>query len=129
MTGALASSSLSAFAPIADIAKGWERKHSACMDQDSIAEVGIDELGRLYVRPMSTSFDYVYRARMDVNWDAATCRLLSPKPRQWTYLDWFKQIIAAAAGEYRTALRLTPDTRWTDVPADLRTEIEGLANA
>lgn len=98
------------------------------MAQETIAEVGIDEVGRLYVRPTSTSFDFFYRAAMEVNWDAATRRLFSPKPREWTYLDWFKQIIAAAADEYGTALRVTPDTAWTNIPAGLRAEIEGLPN-
>jgi hypothetical protein len=98
------------------------------MAQENIAEVGIDEAGRLYVRPTSTSFDYIYRAAMEVNWDAATRRLFSPKPREWPYVDWFKQIMAAAADEYGTALRVTPHTGWTNVPADLRAEIEGLAH-
>lgn len=98
------------------------------MAQENIAEVGIDEVGRLYVRPTSTSFDYIYRAAMEVKWDAANRRLSSPKPREWTYLDWFKQIVAAAADEYGTALRVTPDTGWTDVPAELQDEIEGLAH-
>ena len=97
------------------------------MTQDSIAEVGIDELGRLYVRPAVASFDHIYRAAMKVNWDASTRRLFSPKSREWTYLDSFKQIIAAAEDEYGTALRLTPDSDWTDVSAALRAEIERLA--
>ena len=78
------------------------------MAQDDIAEVGIDVVGRLYVRPISTFFDYIYRAAMEVSWDAATRRLLSPKPREWTYLDWFKQTVAAAADEYGTVLRVHP---------------------
>lgn len=95
------------------------------MAQDNIAEVGIDEAGRLYVRPTSTSFENIHRAAIEVNWDAATRRLFSPKPRERTYLDWFKQVTEAAADEYGTVLKVTSDTGWTDVPADLRAEIEG----
>lgn len=97
------------------------------MAQDSIAEVGIDEEGRLYVRPASTSFDHIYRAAMEVNWDASTRRLFGPQPREWSYLNWFKQIISAAADEYGVALRLSPDTGWTAVPPTLRAEIEDSA--
>lgn len=112
---------------VADIACCAERGQKFCMTEESIAEVGIDDEARLYVRPATASFDYIYRAAMEVNWDASTRRLFSPKPREWTYLDWFKQIIAAAADEYGTALRLTSDTGWTKIPASLRAEIEGFA--
>jgi hypothetical protein len=97
------------------------------MTHDNIAEIGIDENGRLWVRPAVTSFDYIYRAALQVSWDSSTRRLISPKPREWTYLDWFKRLIAAAADEYGTALRLTADTQWTAIPADLRADIEGVA--
>lgn len=94
------------------------------MTEDSIAEVGIDDEGRLYVRPFEASFDLVYRAAMEVSWEGAKRWLLSPKPREWSYLDWFKQITEAAADEYGIRLRLTPATVWTNVPLPLRSEIE-----
>ena len=97
------------------------------MREDTIAEVGIDGNGRLYVQPTSTSFDHIYRAAMEVGWDMSKRRLFSPKPREWTYLDWFKQIVAAATDEYGTRLRLTPDTVWSDVPPALRAEIASLS--
>ena len=96
------------------------------MHEDSIAEVGIDDEGRLYVQPSSMSFDYIYRAAMEVNWDTSQRRLFSPKAREWTYLYWFKQIVAAAADEYRTRLELTSDTVWSNVPASLQAEINSI---
>jgi hypothetical protein len=96
------------------------------MREDSIAQVGIDVDGRLYVKPTSTSFDYIYRAGMEVGWDSSERRLFSPRPREWTYLDWFKQILAAVADEYRTRLRLTPETVWSNVPTAVRAEISSL---
>jgi hypothetical protein len=98
------------------------------MREDSIAVVGIDEQERLYVQPSSMSFDHIYRAAMEVNWDASQRRLFSPRPRQWTHLQWFKQIVAAAAEEYGTRLRLTPDTIWSNVPAPLQAEICSFPN-
>ena len=93
------------------------------MDADVIAEVGIDDERRIFVRPETAAFPYMYREAMDVHWDPAHRRLHSPVPREWTYLRWFQQILAAAA-EQSYELRLTPTTTWTNVPSDLRAEIE-----
>ena len=94
------------------------------MSEDPIAEVGIDADERLYVRPSTSSFDHIYRAGMQVNWEPTGRRLFSPKPREWTYADWFAQIVEAVSGEYGTTLQLTSYTEWTNVPASLRAEIE-----
>jgi hypothetical protein len=99
------------------------------MLKDTIAEIGIDDAGRLYVRPASRSFEHVYRAAMEVYWDASNGWLFSPKPREWTYVDGFKQIVAAAADEYGTALNVTSDTAWSNVPTSLQAQIESLARS
>ncbi|WP_162806807.1 hypothetical protein [Sphingosinicella terrae] len=96
------------------------------MNTDTIAEVGIDEEGRLYVRPSTHAFQQIWRAAMEVNWDESERRLFGPRPREWSYVDWFRQIVAAPADEYGTRLSLTPETAWTNVPASLRAEIEAL---
>lgn len=93
------------------------------MTEDAISEVGISEEGGLYVRPSSATFEYIWRAAMEVHWDPHRRRLFGPTPREWTYVDWFKQIVAAAADEYGTQLRLTPETAWTNTPDAVRTEI------
>lgn len=97
------------------------------MSEDTIAEVGIDDEGRLYVRPSAMSFEYIYRAAMEVNWDDAKRRLSSPKPREWSYVDWFKQIVSAALDEYGARLKLTAETVWSNVPAPLRDELQSLS--
>jgi hypothetical protein len=61
---------------------------------------------------------------MEVGWDPDSRTLFSPKPSEWSYLHWFRQIVAAAAGEYGVRLVVTPHTKWFDVPDALRTEIE-----
>ena len=94
------------------------------MTRDTIAEVGIDEEHRLFVRPSSTTFPYVWRAAMEVYWDEKRNRLFSPKPKEWSYVDWFNQIIWAAADEYETWLRLTPETAWTGLSDELRTQMQ-----
>ena len=93
------------------------------MTTDSIAEVGIDEQQRLYVRPSTATFPYIYREAVDVHWEPKRHYLHSPVPRDWTYLQWFQHIIGAAALQSYD-LRLTPSTVWSSTPAQLSTEIQ-----
>jgi hypothetical protein len=76
------------------------------MVEDEIIEVGIDQDGKLYVRPTSQRFPYIYRAAMEVGWDPVRGALFSPKPQEWSHLDWFRQILAAIADEYGVCLRI-----------------------
>ncbi len=94
------------------------------MVEDEIVEVGIDPYGKLYVRPAYQSFPYIYRAAMEVGWDPVRGALFSPEPRQWSQLDWFRQILAAIADEYGVRLRIGAATAWTNVPELLRMQIE-----
>jgi len=100
--------------------------------EDEILEVGIDQGGKLYVRPRNETFDafsYVWRAGMEVNWDPVRGVLYGSKPRApehlgLSYPGWFRQILAAAEGECGVRLRLTAQTTWSDIPDALRSEIE-----
>lgn len=65
---------------------------------------------------------------MEVGWDPESRTLFSHKPRERSYLHWFRQIIAAAAAEYGIRLVVTPQTKWTSVPDAVRTEIEAERN-
>ena len=94
------------------------------MKIDEIVDVKIDGGGRLLVRPQVGTFPHIYRAAMEVQWDSDHCMLCSPKPREWSYLLWFQQIVAAVANEYDVRLVITPQTTWTNIPDALRAEIE-----
>ena len=93
------------------------------MATDDIAEIGIDDEQRLFVRPATATFPHIYREALDVHWDAARRHLHSPMPREWTHLQWFQHIIGAAA-IHSHDLRITPATLWTNIPAGLRDEID-----
>lgn len=95
------------------------------MTRDEITSVEIDDEGRLRVRPSKVDMPLVWRAAMEVYWDASTRTLYSPKPREWTYPMWFQQLLAAAH-EYGVHLTLSPGTHWSNVPGDVRVEIEAL---
>jgi hypothetical protein len=94
------------------------------MKTDRIAEVGIDQVGSLFLRPNEQSFPFIYRAGKEVGWNAEKQRLFSPKPREWSYVDWFQHIRAVVADEYRVQLNIDSETVWSGVAEALRVEIE-----
>jgi hypothetical protein len=99
------------------------------MREESIAEVRIDELDRLFVRPAETAFHQIHRAAMGIEWDEEAQALVSPASREWAHLRRFEQILAAAADEHGAALTLRPTTRWTGVAPDVRRDRETFAQS
>jgi len=93
------------------------------MKNEDIAEIGIDELQRLYVTPVKKAFPYIYRAAMEVDWDPGRKRLFSPKPKEWSYSRWYQQILAAVEDEYGTRLSLSSRTKWVNVDNELKEAI------
>ena len=71
------------------------------------------------VKPATATFPYIYREAMAVHWDAERLRLYGPKPRDWSYVRWFKQI-GDAAREQGVQLELRHTTLWTGVDPELR---------
>jgi hypothetical protein len=60
---------------------------------------------------------------MDVHWDAKGKFLHSPIPREWSHLQWFKQIIAAAKDEYGCQLSVTDKTIWENIADTAKEEM------
>lgn len=92
------------------------------MSVDQIIEIGIDSEERLYVKPESKSFPYIYREAMEVHWDEEKLYLYGAKPRKWTYLDWFLQIHNAAK-QQGYELTLTENCRWANISTDIKGQI------
>ena len=69
------------------------------MTIDKILEIGIDDKERLFIRPEKERFTLIYRAATEIHWDINGLFLYSPKPREWTYFDWFKQITGVTQTE------------------------------
>lgn len=86
---------------------------------DEIEEVGIDGDGRIYVRPRTAEFPYIYREAMEVHRDGARCRPHGALPRQWCHAEWLEQILKAAA-EQGCSLKFTSKTTWINRPAHLQ---------
>ncbi|RYE59105.1 MAG: hypothetical protein EOP48_01985 [Sphingobacteriales bacterium] len=93
------------------------------IDKDNIKEVGIDEKERLFIKPEKATFPLIYRTATEVHWDDKDKFLYSPKPNDWTYLDWYKQIIGVVETECNYKLKLTNTTIWTNISNDLRKQI------
>ena len=92
------------------------------LNHDDIAAIGIDENMRLWIKPRHQTFPYIYREAMEVHWDPNRDYLYSPPPREWSYLRWFQQIVAAAK-EHGCFLHITAETAWENVPNDLMIEL------
>jgi hypothetical protein len=94
---------------------------------DLISEVGIDEQGRLYVVPSTHQFTMIYREAMEVHWDTKRNALYGPKPREWSYRDWFAQIIAAAHSQ-GVDLKLSNTTMWIAISEEDQREFSKAAD-
>ncbi len=94
------------------------------MNSDTISEIAIDDSGRLTVKPSRQEFEHIYRAALEVHWDHKKHCLYSPKPREWSYLDWYKQIVSAVMSEYGYKLVVNQETKWAEIPNTLKQEIE-----
>jgi len=92
------------------------------MEQDEIIEIGIDKKERLYLKPLSKEFPYIYREAAEVNWNPAGKFLYSPKPREWSYLDWYKHIVDVTASQ-ACRLFITDNTNWINIPDNLKANI------
>ena len=66
------------------------------MKTDAIVEIGIDATGQLFVRPATQKFLHIWRDAAEVHWDEKGGFLFSPKPRDWSYFDWYRHIIEVA---------------------------------
>ncbi len=75
------------------------------------------------MKPYSASYPMIYREAAEVHWDSEGRFLYSPKPREWSYFDWFFHILQTADPEGER-LVLTENTVWRNFPDSLRSEIE-----
>jgi hypothetical protein len=97
------------------------------MRTDPILEVGIDTSERLYIKPKSEKFTLIYRSATEVHWDNKDYFLYSSKPRDWSYLDWYKHILKVAKNECSCELYLTNETAWVNISEELKSEICSVA--
>ncbi|WP_400073378.1 hypothetical protein [Zobellia russellii] len=93
------------------------------MCRDKILFVEIDEKGKLNIRPYSTTYPMIYRSATEVHWDKDKKTLYSPKPTDWSYLEWYLHILSVIKTECSVILELTDKTEWVNIGNELRAEI------
>jgi len=93
------------------------------MTTDNIKEIKIDNLGRLCITPEAEKFTMIWRSATEVHWDTNNEFLYSPKPREWSYFDWFTHIVTTIKNECRCNLLLTDETSWINIPESLKEQI------
>tara|TARA_B100000787_G_C16060704_1_gene235422 strand:+ start:331 stop:633 length:303 start_codon:yes stop_codon:yes gene_type:complete len=93
------------------------------MKKDEIISIEIDKQFRLNIKPKSVSFNMIYRTATEVHWNTKSNTLYSPKPRDWTYLEWFKHILKVTKEECYCELNITEQTEWINIPNELKKEI------
>ncbi len=93
------------------------------MKIDKILEIGIDDKERLFIKPAREHFTLIYRRATEVHWDNNGFFLYSPKPREWTYFDWFRHITGVTETKCNCKLILTDVTEWTNVSDELKQKI------
>jgi hypothetical protein len=93
------------------------------MNTDNVIEVGIDQSEKLYIKPGKERFPLIYRTASEVHWDEKKACLYSPKPREWTYLDWYKHILKVVEQECNCKLVMTDNTNWVNVPDSLKIQM------
>ena len=102
------------------------------MRQIPITQVEVAGSGLLHVKPSvpdSEDFEHIYRTATGVRW-LRDLRVLAPaKVVELSLAQWFAEIVDAAASEYGVRLTLTSETKWENVPEQLRSEIEAVALA
>ncbi len=93
------------------------------MATEVIQKIEIDNLGRLCIFPKNAKFTLIYRSAAEVHWDNKNFFLFYPKPREWTYFDWYRHIISIVQNEYNCQLIINEHTIWINVPISLKLEI------
>ena len=100
-----------------------QRSMFAIMESEQIKEVGIDAEGKLFIKPLTQEYPFIYRAAMGVYWDDKNHYLYSPILSESKDFDWFQQMLDAVRSEYQHRLLLTESTTWVNVPDDVKNKI------
>jgi Integron Cassette Protein Hfx_Cass5 len=59
------------------------------MKSDAIVAVELDGECKLHLFPATQEFPYMHLEGIEVHWDERRNSLYGPRPRQWSYAQWF----------------------------------------
>jgi hypothetical protein len=93
------------------------------MEIETIKAIGINEQEQLYIKPCTKQFTLIWRSATKVHWNDKERYLYSPKPIEWSCLDWYKHIVSVIVDEYNYKLIVVEDTMWHNVYDALKSQI------
>ncbi|WP_223578576.1 hypothetical protein [Kangiella taiwanensis] len=88
------------------------------MRPEPISKVEINTQGELCVYLESggkSMYQHIYRQGRQVCWDQRLKAFQAPRPRKWSYSDWFSHIISVT-NDVGIQLEVTPRTQWLNTP-------------
>jgi hypothetical protein len=92
-----------------------------------IAQIEVADSGLLSVAPAvpdAEQFEHIYRTATGVRWLPGSRSFSPARMAELSHAQWFAEIVDAAANEYGVRLEITPHTKWQNVPAEIRAQIE-----
>ncbi len=93
------------------------------MRKDKILEISIDAKGRLLVKPEKEAFSLIYRTASEIHWNADSKVLYTPKPREWSYADWYEHLIQTIE-ETGCVLTVSEYTKFVNVQKQIEYSIK-----
>jgi hypothetical protein len=98
------------------------------MSEVAISRIALDTAGslRVYPRPASVDYEWIWRDASSVRWDEADRSLYVLPVDGFTAVDEFRQIIKAVKGEYLDSLFVDESTDFA-VRAELAGELREIA--
>lgn len=93
------------------------------METENILSININEQGQLCIKPTIKQFELIWRSATQVHWNTAESYLYSPKPIEWSYIDWYKHIVSVMKDEYGYKLIVTQETKWCNITEEIKSQI------
>jgi hypothetical protein len=95
------------------------------MPARDIAEIAMHGSGQLLVRLAAPahSDEKIYRAGAGVQWDSNALGFVAAEPHRWQPVELVRHIARTVRAELGDDLRVTHATKWSGVPAQLRSEM------
>lgn len=99
-----------------------------CIMDIPISKITVTDDGRILIFPSTTNsiFEFVYRAAAGVYWNKELHCFSSSNPNNWdnwTYTNWYGQILSVVKDELGKRLRLTDATVFNSKSEDFEDEI------
>ena len=101
------------------------------MSRRAIAKVFIDATGQLFVVPKiepDATYEYIYREANGLRWHKKLRALHAYEPERWEHVELLRHISATLRSAFDEELKITEDTAWEGVAAELKGKLLSALN-